>query len=120
MDDSFRKFQVGPDVFGRTWDVEFLWIQNGISIRHADTVDVKFLLRCGDETMEKVVALPHPDLLALAAERGRDLTDAWCSRLAASHIKRMIDTGEDLEKILVTVPRADLASHAAQVAATAA
>jgi hypothetical protein len=117
MAESFRKFQVGPDVFGRNWDVEFLWIQNAISIRHADTVDVKFRVTCGDETMEKVIALPHPDLLALAAERRRDLTDAWCSRLAASHIKRMIETGEDLEKTLVTVPRGDLDAHAAAVAA---
>ena len=116
MADSFRKFQVGPDVFGRTWDVDFLWIQNAISIRHADTVDVKFRLMCGDETTEKVIALPHTDLLALAAERGRELTDAWCSWLAALHIKRMIETGEDLEKTLVTVPRADLNAHAAAVA----
>ena len=119
MAESFRKFQVGPDVFGRIWDVEFLWIQNAISIRHADAVDVKFRVTCGDETMEKVIALPHPALLAMVREQGRDLTDAWCSRLAASHLKRMIETGEDLEKTLVTVPRPDLDAHAANLVAAA-
>lgn len=116
MLESFRWFQVGPDVFGRIWDVEFLWIQNAISIRHADTVDVKFRVTCDEEETEKVIALPHPDLLALAAERGRELTDAWCSRLAAAHLTRMIETGEDLEKTLVTVPCADLAAHATALA----
>ena len=50
MIENFRRFQAGPDPFGRTWDVEFRWQQNGISIRHADTVDVKFhLSRDGDD-----------------------------------------------------------------------
>jgi len=30
------------------------------------------------------------------------LTDPWCSRLAALHLKHSIETGEDLEKDLVT------------------
>ncbi len=42
MPDNFRRFQAGPDPFGRVWEVEFRWLQTGISIRHADTVDVKF------------------------------------------------------------------------------
>ena len=44
MLDNFRRFQAGPDPFGRTWEVEYRWLQTGISIRHADTVDVKFIL----------------------------------------------------------------------------
>ena len=42
MVENFRRFQAGPDPFGRTWEVEYRWLQTGISIRHADTVDVKF------------------------------------------------------------------------------
>ena len=42
MVENFRKFNAGPDPFGRTWNVEFRWLQTAISIRHADTVDVKF------------------------------------------------------------------------------
>ena len=37
-----------------------------ISIRHSDTVDVKFQLIQGDDVTEKVVALNHPDLLTLS------------------------------------------------------
>ncbi len=104
-----RRFQAGPDPFGRTWEVEFRWLQTGISIRHADTVDVKFVVWARDEPkQEKIVALPHPALLALAAATGHPLTDPWCLMLAARHLKHMFTSGEDLEKRLVTLAPADL------------
>jgi hypothetical protein len=103
-----RRFEAGPDPFGRTWEVEFRWLQTGISIRHADTVDVKFILWTEgpgekEPKQEKVIALPHPHLLTLSAETGHTLTDPWCMRLAARHLKYMIESGEDLEKTLVTL-----------------
>jgi hypothetical protein len=109
MADNVRLFQAGPDPFGRTWDVEFRWSQNGISIRHSDTIDVKYVLRtAGEEPQEKVIALQHSDLLALSAKTGHPLTDAWCMKLAANHLKHMVQSGEDLEKILITVNPAEL------------
>jgi hypothetical protein len=110
MPDNSRRFQAGPDPFGRVWQVEFRWLQTGISIRHADTVDVKFVLWTeGEDRQERVLALRHPDLLALSKQSGHPLTDAWCLRIAASHLRRMIESGEDLEKVLVTLSEADLA-----------
>jgi hypothetical protein len=108
MVESLRRFEAGPDPFGRTWEVEFRWLQTGISIRHADTVDVKFVLWTegpgeNEDKQEKVIALPHPHLLTLSAETGHPLTDPWCMRLAARHLKYMIESGEDLEKTLVTL-----------------
>lgn len=109
MAENFRRFQAGPDPFGRTWEVEFRWLQTGISIRHADTVDVKFVVWTeGEPKQEKVIALSHPDLLALAARSGHPLTDAWCMKLAALHLKHMFESGEDLEKTLVTLSAAEL------------
>lgn len=106
---SFRRFQAGPDPFGRTWEIEFRWLQTGISIRHADTVDVKFVTWTADEPkQEKVIALPHPDLLALGEASGHPLSDAWCLKLAANHLRYMIESGEDLEKTLVTLTRSEL------------
>src|SRR5262245_20348516 len=104
-----RRFEAGPDPFGRTWQIEFRWLQTGISIRHADTVDVKFVIWTeGEDKQERVVAMPHPDLLALSAATGHPLTDAWCLKLAANHLRYMVESGEDLEKTLVTCSRADL------------
>ncbi len=109
MPENFRRFQAGPDPFGRTWEVEFRWLQTGISIRHADTVDVKFQLWTeGEPRQEKVLALSHPALLALSQETGHALTDPWCLKLAATHLIAMIESGEDLEKTLITVPPAEL------------
>jgi hypothetical protein len=112
MPDNVRRFQAGPDPFGRTWEVEFRWLQTGISIRHADTIDVKFVVWTegadGEAKQEKIVALPHALLLALAAKAGHALTDPWCLKLAGRHLRYMISSGEDLEKTLVTLSAPDL------------
>ena len=110
---NFRRFQAGPDPFGRTWEVEFRWQQNGITIRHADTVDVKFDVRTtGESNQERVIAVRHPDLLRLSKETGRIVSDAWCMKLAALHLKHMIETDEDMEKTLVTVSYSELQQYA--------
>lgn len=114
MLEHFRSFEAGPDPLGRVWRVEFLWIQNAIAIRHSDSVDVKFVLSSGAGRWEKVVALAHPDLLALSLKRGRPLTDPWCIRLAALHLKRTIETGGDLEKTILRPPSAALEEYAAE------
>ena len=109
MPENFRRFQAGPDPFGRTWEVEFRWLQTGISIRHADTVDVKFLMWTeGEPRQEKVLALSHPELLSLSQETGHPLTDGWCLKLAGLHLVAMVGSGEDLEKNLITLSPADL------------
>ncbi|MBZ5601484.1 MAG: hypothetical protein LAO79_04180 [Acidobacteriia bacterium] len=104
-----RRFEAGPDPFGRIWQAEFRWLQTAISIRHADTVDVKFVVWTEEEPkQEKVIAMQHAGLLALTVAANHPLTDAWCLKLAAKHLTSMIESGEDLEKTLVTMSRADL------------
>ncbi|HEV2444796.1 MAG TPA: hypothetical protein VGS58_02690 [Candidatus Sulfopaludibacter sp.] len=113
---NFREFEAGPDPFGRKYNVLFKWLQTAISIRHSDTVDVKFILVDEDGAKtEKTIALPHADLLRVSGELGRKMDDPWCSRLAASHLLYLIETGEDMEKSLVTVPLADLKRHAEEL-----
>lgn len=112
---NFRQFEAGPDPFGRTWKVEFKWMQTAISLRHSDTVDVKFVLRDDGTRVEKTIAMPHIDLLRLSKEMGRPMTDAWCSRLAALHLQHLIETGEDMEKDLITVSPEELAAYDAQL-----
>jgi hypothetical protein len=105
MPENFRRFSAN-DPFGRTWDVEFRWQQNAISIRHADAIDCKYYLSTGEERRELVVSLPHAALLAAASEAGRELTDAWVIRLAGLHVRRMISSWEDLDKV-IAVPTLD-------------
>ena len=117
MLENFRNFKVGPDPFGRTWQAYFRWLQIAISIRHADTVDVKFGISTeGVPSEERVIALPHPALLALSAKLGHPLTDTWCMKLAALHLKHMLETGEDMEKTLVTTQPAEIERYARELA----
>ena len=110
---SFRQFEAGPDPFGRQWQVLFKWLQTAISLRHSDTVDAKFILESDGERVQKQIAMPHADLLELSRRTGHEMTDAWCARLAALHLKHMVESGEDLEKDLVIVRPAELAAYAA-------
>ena len=112
---DYRQFSAGPDPFGRTWSVEFKWQMNGIAMRHSDTIDCKFRVSSGDESAEKLVALPHPVLLELSDRLGRPLTDPWVSRLAALHLRNMIETGEDMEKEIVVPTPEQLSLYASQI-----
>ncbi|MFN7923819.1 MAG: hypothetical protein U0Q16_27200 [Bryobacteraceae bacterium] len=115
MIESFREFQAGPDPFGRNWRATFVWLQTAISIRHCDAIDVKFIVDDGEYKDEKVIALPHPKLLELSEKVKHPLNDAWVSKLAAHHLKKMIETGEDMEKPLVTMTSPDLAAAHAEL-----
>ena len=117
--ENFRQFEVGPDPFGRSWLAQFMWLQTAIAMRHSDSVDVKFSLVSGDSVTEKIVVLMHPGLIDLSEKTGRPLTDPWCSRLAALHLKHVIETGEDLEKDYLTASPVQLAGYAAELAAQA-
>ena len=114
MSVPFRHF-TAPDLFGAPIEVEFRWIQNGISIRHADTVDVKFEIVMEGRRQERVLALPHPQLLRVSAESGHPITDPWCSRMAALHLKHMIESGDDFEKTLVTLTGDQMNEYAKQL-----
>ncbi|HUO32416.1 MAG TPA: hypothetical protein VMU80_24590 [Bryobacteraceae bacterium] len=113
---NFRQFEVGPDPFGRKWHVFFKWLQTAISLRHSDTVDVKFVLESEGTRLEKQIAMPHAELVELSRRTGHEMSDAWCSRLAALHLEQMIASGEDLEKDLVIVGLNELTGHAAALA----
>jgi len=113
---NFRQFEVGPDPFGAKWQVLFKWLQTAISLRHSDTVDVQFLLHSGDAHAKKQIAMPHAELLELSRRMGHELNDAWCARLAAAHLRYMVESGEDLDKDLVTVSPGELARYAAAIA----
>jgi hypothetical protein len=114
---NFRQFEAGPDPFGRKFQVLFKWLQTAISIRHADTVDVKFVLvdENGGRT-EKTIALPHAGLLEVSRETGRNMDDPWCARLAELHLLQLVASGEDMEKDIVTMTLPGLRSCAAELA----
>lgn len=116
MSSSARTFSC-IDPFGTTWEVMFLWHQVGIAIRHADTIDCKFHLSSSTEETEKVVAIPHLTLKEFAQAEGREITDGWVIKLASAHVRYMIESGEDMDKVLVTIGTEDLRRSQTAVAA---
>src|SRR5437867_11318221 len=114
---NFRDFEAGPDPFGRKHQVLFKWLQTAISLRHSDTVDVKFVVVDPDGgCTEKTIAIPHADLCKVSEDLHRPFDDSWCSRIAAIHLCHQIETGEDMEKDLVTLTPSDLTRYAASLA----
>ncbi|MEP6714508.1 MAG: hypothetical protein ABJC09_02975 [Terriglobia bacterium] len=118
--ENFRDFQVGPDPFGRTWHAMFKYLQTGISIRKADTIDVCFVLESpgteGEtERMKKVVVIQHADLRAHAGRTSRKISDTLCSRIAMLKLRFVIETAEDLEKEYLAVTPAELAEFDARI-----
>ena len=96
--ENFRDFEAGPDPFGRKWHAQFKYLQTGISIRHSDSVDVRYILGSGEESAQKTVVIQNADIRAWAARTKRPVSDPWCSRIAMCKLRYAIETGEDLEK----------------------
>lgn len=113
--ENFRDFQLGPDPFGRTWHAQFRYLQTGISIRHADTVDVAFNLDCGEEKLKRIIALSHPELREFSQRTGRPINDTWCSRLAYCKLKDVIETAEDIEKEYIAVTPREIEAYDAAI-----
>ena len=112
---NFREFQAGPDPFGAVWQIRFKWLQTAISLRHSDSVDVKFILSDGTSDSQKTIAMQHRYLTDLAKSAGVEMTDAWCARLAMLHLRYLIESGEDMEKDLVSVSAKELAGYEARI-----
>ena len=113
--ENFRDFEAGPDPFGRMWQVQFKFLQTAISIRHSDSVDVRYVLHSGDEHAQKTVVIAHPDIRAYSARTGRKITDAWCSRIAKLKIVNAIETAEDLEKDFLSVSPSEIEQFDQQI-----
>jgi len=113
--ENFRDFEAGPDPFGRTWHAQFKYLQNGISIRHSDSVDVRYVLDNGDEQIQKVVVIPNADIRDYSKRRNRPVSDAWCSRIAMCKLRNSIETAEDLEKDYLTVTPAEIEEYDAKI-----
>jgi len=94
-----KNFEVTSEITGERFTVEFRWLQTAISLRHSDTVDVKFLVN----SQGKVIALPHAALEQACRQAGVPLTDPLCRRLAARQLEVALRTGEDSEKELITL-----------------
>ncbi len=113
--ENFRDFEIGPDPFGRTWHAQFKYLQTGISIRHSDSVDVRYILDNGEEKVQKTVVIQNADLRAYRTRTGRPITDPWCSRIAMCKLQHVIETAEDLEKDFLPVTAREIEEYDSKI-----
>jgi hypothetical protein len=115
MMENFRDFDAGADPFGRTWHAQFKYLQTGISIRHSDTVDVRFVLDNGDEQLQKTVVIQNADIRAYGKRAGRVVSDSLCSRIAMCKLRHVVETAEDLEKDYLQVTPAEIEEYDSKI-----
>lgn len=113
--ENFRDFDAGADPFGRRWHAQFKYLQTGISIRHSDSVDVRFVLDNGEDKVQKTVVIQNADVRAHSKRTGRIVSDAWCSRIAMCKLIYVIQTAEDLEKDYLQVTPAEIEEFDAKI-----
>ena len=101
---DYRDFQVRSSLTQQDYHCQFVYLQTAISLRHSDTVDVKFLVN----GTGVVVALPHTAWVEYQHRTGQPLTDGHASEVAASLLQEALERGDDIELL-------DLSPTTAQV-----
>jgi hypothetical protein len=96
---AWTDFEVPSPRGGKVHHCRFHTLATGISPRHSDTVDVKFLVN-GSPV---VLALPHAAFAEHLGRTGTPLTDQDAVRIAGIWLKRMLERGERVDTPLHTL-----------------
>jgi len=99
---NYREFKTQSTLTGQDYQCRFVYLQTAISLRHSDTVDVKF--RVNGEGV--VVALPHTAWVEYQNRAKQPLTDERAARVAAGILRESLERGDDVE-LLELNPEAD-------------
>ena len=96
---DWRDFEVPSRLGGRVHHCRFHTLVTGISPRHSDTVDVKFLVN-GSPV---VLALPHAAFAEHLRKTGLPLTDQDAIRIAGISLKMLLERGERVDTPLLAL-----------------
>lgn len=78
-----------------------------IATRHADAVDVKFLI----DGRTVWVALPHPAWVEYKKRTGRLITDSLAVEIAGHYLKAALEAGEGLGREMYSLTIRETLSH---------
>src|SRR5579859_5793080 len=90
---NYTDFQARSALTQQEYHCQFVYLQTAISLRHSDTVDVKFRVN----GTGVVVALPHTAWVEYQKKTGKPLTDAQATEIAAGMLKEGLERGDDVE-----------------------
>lgn len=96
---NWETFEVPSPLDGTVHRCRFHTLATGISPRHSDTVDVKFLV----DGVPIVLALPHAAFAEYRRKTGQALTDQDAVRIAALALKRLLQREERADAPLLTL-----------------
>jgi hypothetical protein len=99
---NYRDFHTQSALTAQDYHCLFVYLQTAISLRHSDTVDVKFRVN----GTGVVVALPHTAWGEYEKKARKPLTDARATEVAAGLLKEALERGDDIE-LLDLNPAAD-------------
>ena len=83
-----------------------------ISTRHADAVDVKFLV----DGRTVWVALPHPAWVEFKKRTGKAITDPLAIEIAGHYLKTALESGEGVGREMYSLTVAETLRHLDEVA----
>jgi hypothetical protein len=106
---NYELFSATSGIDGKTYECRFRYLMTGITPRHSDTTDVKFLVN-GDPV---VVALPQLALSNFRSSAGMLLTDPEVKEMAALMLKETIEK-EGLSEDRMVVASQDKAMELAR------
>src|SRR6516162_7436100 len=78
-----------------------------IATRHADAVDVKFLV----DGRTVWVALPHPAWVEYKKRTGKTLTDSLAVEIAGHYLKKALESGEGLGREMYSLTVEETLAH---------
>ena len=84
-----------------------------IATRHADAVDVKFLV----DGRTVTVALPHPAWVEYKSRTGKAITDSLAIEIAGHYLKAALETGEGLGREMFSLTSQETLAHLEAVVA---
>jgi len=96
---NWNDFEVSSPLGGNVHHCRFHTLVTGISPRHSDTVDLKFLV----DGSPIVLALPHAAFAEHLRRTGLPLTDKDAVRIAGISLKRSLERGERVDTPLLTL-----------------
>lgn len=86
-----------------------------IATRHADAVDIKFLV----DGRPVWIALPHPAWVEYKNRTGKLITDALAIEIAGHYLKTMLESGEGVGREMYSLTVEDTLRHLNAVVASA-
>ena len=100
MSDMVEPFTITGRITGTTYKVYFSHLWVGMTTRHADTIDCKFLVN----GQGIVIGLDHKAFVRFQEKTGRALIDAESAHIAAQFLRDFLDQEFTLPTRPVDVP----------------